>query len=403
MKKILDIALLKVKLTLKDKAAIAMMFIAPIIFIFILVVGFGSGNSNGDVKYPVSLVNKDRGSYSSELVNLLKNDKAFSIVETDYDTAKKDVENSRTAMGIVIPKGYSDTIDKGQNASLEIVKLQNNETTIALTAIISNYMNQIRIGEKTGEIAAKTLASAKIIKEDDQSEVRQKVETSYSNQMSKPVIGCDSAKIIKDSTEGLDGMTSAAIGILVMFIMFFVTGGAGSILEEKEAGTWNRIVSTPTQNFNILGGFILGNFLLGWIQVGVLILVSRYMFHINWGNSTLGLIILFSSFLLAIIGLGVSLASFVKTKAQLSTLSSIIVVPTCMIAGCLWPKELMPKIMIDMANFVPQTWVLSGLTDLVTRNSEINAVLLPSIVLLIFAAIFFTTGLTFIGLQEKSS
>ena len=59
--------------------------------------------------------------------------------------------------------------------------------------------------------------------------------------------------------------------------------------------------------------------------------------------------------------------------------------------------------MIDMANFVPQTWVLSGLTDLVTRNSDINAVLLPSIVLLIFAAIFFTTGLTFIGLQEKSS
>ncbi|MDP4091163.1 MAG: ABC transporter permease [Bacillota bacterium] len=402
MKKILDIALLKVRLTLKDRSARTMMFIAPIIFIFILVAGFGSGGSSSDVKYPVTLVDKDKGYYSEELVKMLKEDKAFVITETDYDKAKKAVEDSKTAMAIVIPEGYSAAVEKGQGMPLEIIKLQANETTIALTSIIGNYMNQIRIGEKTGEAAVETLASANIAKNSDEKEIRQKVETSFMDKMSKPVIAFSSEKAVKDGNQGLSGLSTTAIGILVMFIMFFVTGGAGSMLEERELGTWNRILSTPTKNYNTLGGFLLGNFFLGWIQVGALIIVSRYVFNISWGNSLLGLIVLFSCFLLAVIGFGTALASFVKSKAQLSALSTMIVVPTCMIAGCLWPKDIMPQLMINIANFIPQTWVLTGMTDLVTRNSEINAILFPSAILLIFAAVFFTTGLTFMGLKEKN-
>jgi ABC-2 type transport system permease protein len=187
-----------------------------------------------------------------------------------------------------------------------------------------------------------------------------------------------------------------------MFITFFATGGAGSMLEEKEIGTWKRINSTPTKGYSILGGYILGNFLQGWIQVGMLIIVSRYIFNINWGNSTLGLIILFSSFLLAIIGLGAALSSFVKTRAQLSSLSSIVVMPSSLLAGCFWPRELMPDLMIRIADFVPQTWILKGMTDLVARGSEIGSILLPSLVLLIFAGVFFTVGLTFMSIQKES-
>ena len=399
MIKILDLALLKVKLTMKDKGAVAMMLIAPLIFIFILVIGFGS--SSGDVTYPIGIVNNDKGKYSAELINMLKEDKTFQVFECNYDEAKERVEEGKTAMAIAIPEGYSEAIEHGEYVSLEQIKLQDNESTIAIVASIGRYVTQAKIQARSAEAVVEALASANIIKNGDEKVIIEKTEKAYDDKMKTPIISYTSEKLVKNNESKLKGMSTSAIGIIVMFIMFFVTGGAGAILEEKEFGTWNRILATPTRKFSTLGGFILGNFLLGWIQIAVLITVSKNVFGISWGNSTFGLIILFSSFLLAIIALGAALASFVKTKSQLTALTSIIIVPSCMLAGCLWPKDIMPQFMIDIANFVPQTWVLNGMTNLIGRNAGIGSVILPSGILIVFAAAFFTMSLTFMTLKEK--
>lgn len=399
MIKIFDLALLKVKLTMKDKIAVPMMLIAPIIFIFILVIGFGSSNSN--VTYPIGIVNNDKGKYSTELINMIKEDKTFQIFESNYDEAKERVQEGKTAMAIAIPEGYSEAIEHGEDVALEQIKLQDNESTIAIIASLGRYVTQAKIQARSASEVVEALASANIIKNGDEKLITEKTEKAFENKMKTPIISYTSEKLVKNNESKLKGMSTSAIGIIVMFIMFFVTGGAGAILEEKEFGTWNRILATPTRKLSTLGGFILGNFLLGWIQIAVLIAVSKNVFGISWGNSTFGLIILFSSFLLAIIALGAALASFVKTKAQLTALTSIIIVPSCMLAGCLWPKDIMPQFMIDIANFVPQTWVLNGMTNLIGRNAGISSVILPSGILIVFAAAFFTMGLTFMTLKEK--
>lgn len=402
MKKLIQIAFLKLRLTFKNKTAFTSMFIAPIAFVFILVIGFGSGGGGSkEIKYPIDVVNKDKGYYSEQFINILKNDKSFEVSEVDYSAARENVEGNKTSLGVVIPEGFSEAVENDENSQLEVLKLQDTEATIAITTVINNYLLQLKIGEKTGETAVTVLATNNAIDSEKGKEIKGNIEKEFISSISNPTISYSAEKLVKEEKPGLDGMSSAAIGILVMFITFFASGGAGAMLEEKEIGTWNRINSTPTKGYSILGGYIFGNFLQGWVQIGVLILVSRYMFNINWGNSVLGLIILFSSFLLAIIGLGAALSSFVKTKAQLSTLSSMVVMPSSLLAGCFWPREIMPDIMVKIADFVPQTWVLKAMTDLVARGSEVSAILLPSAVLLIFAGVFFTTGLTFMSVQNK--
>lgn len=186
-----------------------------------------------------------------------------------------------------------------------------------------------------------------------------------------------------------------------MFIMFFVSLGAGSILEEKEFGTWTRTESTPTRNRTMLCGYVFGNFIIGWLQVGILILFSKYVFNLNWGSSPLGIILLFSSFLLAAIALGTALSSFVKTKKQLTTLVPIVVIPTCLLAGCMWPRDIMSDAMLKASNFVPQTWVIKGSTDLITRNSTVSAIYTPSLILLAFAVVFFILGVGIMKFQAE--
>jgi ABC-type multidrug transport system permease subunit len=61
----------------------------------------------------------------------------------------------------------------------------------------------------------------------------------------------------------------------------------------------------------------------------------------------------------------------------------------------------MPDIMLKISNFVLQTWIIKGMTDLVARGSDINAAYAPSLILLIFASLFFITGVNFMKLQKR--
>lgn len=401
MRKMFDIAMLKLRITLKDRGALIWMFLAPLLFVVILVFGFGGGSDSGEAACPIGVVNRDNGKYSTQLIDMLKGDSAFEIVEGEYEEIKRDVERGNTAMAVIIPENYSAALERGSGSQIEILKLQENENTISISAVVENYVNQQRFSISTGDSAVTMLSSIGKIKEEEKEKIKEGIESSFMENIKSPRVGYEVKKVVNEENDGLDDISYSAIGILVMFIMYFVSGGAGSIFEEKETGTWNRMSSTPTKYYSIFGGHILGTFILGWIQSAVLILVSRYVFHVNWGSSPLGLIMLFSSYLLAIIGLGSALSSFVKTRAQLSALTAIIVMPTSLIGGCMWPREVMPDLMLKISNFVPQTWILKGMTDLVSRGSDIGSVYVPTIILLIFAAVFFLTGINFMRLQNR--
>ena len=80
------------------------------------------------------------------------------------------------------------------------------------------------------------------------------------------------------------------------------------------------------------------------------------------GGNLLGIIILVSVLLLAVIGLALLLASIVKTTEQQSALGNIVVISTCMIGGLYWPIEIEPRNKCQaVANFIPQTWAIVAL------------------------------------------
>ncbi len=66
------------------------------------------------------------------------------------------------------------------------------------------------------------------------------------------------------------------------------------------------------------------------------------------------------------------LASVSNSSAQVGYLSNAIIVPTCMLSGCFWPIEYMPKIMQDIALLLPQTWVIKSIDTLQSGNSILS-------------------------------
>ena len=61
-----------------------------------------------------------------------------------------------------------------------------------------------------------------------------------------------------------------------MFLMYTVSYGGRSILAERAQGTLPRLMISPTQTAQVLGGKVLGIFFMGVAQVGILILASHH-------------------------------------------------------------------------------------------------------------------------------
>ncbi len=202
--------------------------------------------------------------------------------------------------------------------------------------------------------------------------------------------------IEKDSIAGkknLNHMAGRATGFSILFVMIVMLSATGTILKLRQMGVWSRLLETPTSKAQILGGYILSFFLIGWVQFGVLMILTNRLFDVQWGDM-LGIIMLVSGLLLAVIGLALLVASIVKTADQQSALGNIVVISTCMISGLYWPIEIEPEWMQQIANFVPQTWAMRGFTELIVRGGTFIDITGEICILLLFAGVFFIIGLT---------
>jgi ABC-2 type transport system permease protein len=176
-----------------------------------------------------------------------------------------------------------------------------------------------------------------------------------------------------------------------MFLMITLMSVTGTILQARSMGVWYRMLAAPASRFEILGGYLASFFLIGWIQFGILMGISSWLFGIDWG-SVLGQAVLVSALLLCIVGLGLFIAGLVRTAEQQSALGNLLIVSTCMLGGVYWPLDVVPDTMKKIAEFIPQAWAMKGFTELVARGGSLPDILGPVAVLLGFAAVFLTVG-----------
>lgn len=378
----LAIALTKMKIILTDKAAIGWMLLAPILFITVIVYGFVGTES----KCNVCIVDKDRSTYSKELIRMLEKNKEYPVSVMSMRDAKTELVNGTSIAIVKIPKGYEKMLMENKSKeAIRIIKLRDNNRIIAIKNIIEDTFNQQRVYCHIGE-TAKDGAKKVGVPIKDEEDFQNTVGSDYKNQIASPVIRI---KTIKDAkAEEETELSSDAIGIMVMFIMFFIINSSGMIMDERNNGILDRIMISTTKRINILLGQMLGLLFVGWIQIIILILVGRFLYQINWGNSYFGLFIVFTAFILSAAALGTLISYIAKNRTQIIGLIAIIVMPTSLLGGCMWSKDMMSDTLIQISKFTPQAWILDGITDLVSRQGEISTIYKPSLVLCCFTAAF---------------
>jgi ABC-2 type transport system permease protein len=383
--KILNIIKYDLKKMTRERAALIITFLMPVLLILIFGnLNFGDGANTP--KIPVGITNYDGSSAASELLNEVKKDNSIAVADLKEEELYNQVKNSDIIVGLVIPEGFNDQVLGGKKPEIKVIKLPASTDYGYVLGIVSSAYAKLN-AEKSVQLYFDEKLSGSNLESKDSitSEIKQKVD----DYLNKPALVSVDSKIYAQTkaTAKTDQRTTYTLSFSIVFIMWAIVFAAGEILQEKKTNTWERLNVTPTGKSTILLGKILGTFVRGWVQVVFLIVFSKLIMGVNWGDPTLTLILV-SVFLLCVTSFGMFLSSLVKTFAQLGAITAIVITCTSMLSGCYWPIEIMPEGMQKMAKIFPQYWALKGLTGNV-ENLGANAVVTPVLVLTGIGLLFF--------------
>ncbi|ATW25158.1 ABC transporter permease [Candidatus Formimonas warabiya] len=359
------------------------------------------GTSMGQYQPRVLIVDEDGSTFSRMLADEIKEGGGFRFQESDYAGAVKAVEEGSVLTALVIEKGFAGDIRTGNKLSLGMIKVKDDINILTLeqqvTGTASKMAGSQRIAEMTADFISTYQGAAGREALAAQAYDRVMDAWKYRN----PLTVRAETMEIQDAPQD-DNMKHTVIGFSLFFSMYTMVFGIGTILYDKQHKTWQRMLVSPVSRTAILGGSMVAAYLIGAIQLGVLILAGKYLFGMDWGRSLAGVLTVSAAFVFAVTSLGLFLSGLVKTHAQLSALTPVVLTSTAMLGGCMWPLEIVnSKILLVLANLTPQKWAIQGMERIASYGQGFDAAILPTLVLLAMGLGYFIAGVKLIG-REKS-
>ncbi|RDU38957.1 ABC transporter permease [Neobacillus piezotolerans] len=346
-----------------------LMVAMPLIFSLI----FGGMAGSSEKNKPVVLYSAGSDALSTEAAKLLTGNKQYKWEKVSAKKAREAVNGQKAIAAVLIGEGMAERIEK-QEPLFTIAIQRETQEYLALYPHI--------------EGAARTIASSY--------EIAAAPELDGFAALIREVSGKQGIRVDKEiiQREGNKGeaVSLSSIGFTIMFMMFGISGAAATILEERAGGTWARLMASPVSRTQIICGYILSYFLLGWLQLGILAISIKVLFNGQWG-SPLYFIPFASIVILTVVGLGLMIAGLVKTKQQAGALSAVIIVSTSMLGGVYWPLDVVPDFMKLIAKFVPQSWMMEGIREIVSGSLHTKTILTATAMLIGFCLLFFYLGL----------
>jgi ABC-2 type transport system permease protein len=189
-------------------------------------------------------------------------------------------------------------------------------------------------------------------------------------------------------------MVPAILGIIVTMTMVMLT--SMGIVRERERGTLEQLLVTPMRPYELMIGKIVPYIALGYVQITVALLVGVLLFHVPIRGSLLQLYLLTLFFITASLGIGIFISNIAKTQMQATQMSFMVLLPSIMLSGFMFPREAMPKIIQYIGNLIPLTYYLTIIRGIVLKGigfqylvSQVAALLVFSIILMTLAILKF--------------
>jgi len=340
----------------RDVRTLIILFGIPVIQILL----FGFVVSTDLKNAPVAFLDLSRDEMTQKVSDKICSSGFFRRSETllNYNDIDKVLRKNETKAVIIFEKDFGRKLFSEGTAAISIIT-DGSEPNMA--TLITNYITAI-VTDFNRELAGTQVTGTLLV----QPEVRM---------------------FYNPSLKGHFMFVPGVITLIMILICALMT--SVTITREKEFGTMEVLLVSPLKPVQIIIGKVMPYFLLSFINVIMILLLSWFVFGLPIKGSLILLLAESMLYILMSLSLGIFVSTVSKNMQQAIFISFVgLMLPTILLSGFIFPIENMPKGYDWIAALMPPRYFIIIIKNIMIKGTGFFYVWKETMILIIFTLAF---------------
>lgn len=400
-----------------NRSELFLTFIVPIVFFSIFAVIFGSRDSSSSTpKIKIALCNESDSKLASRAVELLSEQGSLRITndknkDASWALLKREAGADLVRRGMVSAAIAFSPNEKTSTPKIEVLTDSFDQVSSqVLTAVVQRVVYLAQADLVAAEAPSRG-AAVRFTDANSSSDSSIVAPASFNNPVAtRDSVAANNAVTMPEivSVDLMGGQKTNpviamyAAGIAVMFLLFSATTASGSLLEELENSTLDRLLSSRLTMDQLLLGKWSYLTMIGITQMILMFSWGALVFKIDLARHWIG----FTA--MAVVTAGASssfallLASLCKSRTQLGWVSTIVILSMSALGGSMVPRYLMSEAIQKAGLWTFNAWALEGFNKVFWRELSIDNIGMELAVLTASGAVFIVLARVFAIRWERA-
>jgi ABC-2 type transport system permease protein len=181
------------------------------------------------------------------------------------------------------------------------------------------------------------------------------------------------------------------MGVMLTMTMIIITGLA--ITRERERGTMENLLSTPAHPGEVIIGKIIPYIMVGYVQVFLILLASKFLFDVPMLGSVPLLVALTFLFIVANLAVGITFSTIAKNQLQAVQMAFFFFLPSLLLSGYMFPFRGMPGWAQVVGECLPLTHFLRIVRGILLKGNGVAECAPDLWPIALFVAVMLTIGI----------
>jgi ABC-2 type transport system permease protein len=411
------------RILLRDKVGISLMFIMPIILVVVVTSiqnsTFQLVNKN---KLPIIIDNSDTGHVSKQLIEAIGKIGMFKVTQVSGKTNGKAIADAMhdqdATLGVVIPSNFTVRVTakakgvagKALNSfGLQADTVKTNGDIDPLTIYYNPVLQEnIRLSVQGALRSALQLVESRETLRSLYFSINEKqLPADLENQMLNNRTPINEVPVSKDGTRTTPNATQHNVPAWTIFAMFFIIMSlGGSVVREKVSGSFIRLKTLPTNYIVGLVSKQITYLVVTMLQAAVIFSIGIWLFPyvglpaLNLPSDVVALVLVTIACGWCAVSYAMCVGVFAQTQEQANGFGAVSIVILACIGGLMVPSFAMQGFFKSAANISPMHWCLQAYYTLFLEGGKLKDVVNNIIPLLIITLLL--QLVTYVGLKRKN-
>lgn len=182
------------------------------------------------------------------------------------------------------------------------------------------------------------------------------------------------------------------MGMLLLLVCAMMT--SISIVKEKERGTMEVLLVSPIRPLMIIIAKAVPYLVLAFVILCTILSISKYVLLVPISGSLFWIFLVSCIYIIVALSLGLLISTVAKTQlVALLTSAMMLLMPTILLSGMMFPVESMPDILQYIAAIMPPRYYISAMRKLMIMGVGIDKITHELMVLSLMAVVLLSAAL----------